>query len=141
VSTSLDPVRPRPEERSIRGTGRAVFAATLLLLVGTINIIYGIGALDGANVFVGDQRYVLTDLNKLGWVVIVLGVVQLVAGFSLMAGHAFGRVMGIGDRVDGEISCQSPADPAHFALPSLAAFERRGSHGSGCRQTRHHRSA
>jgi hypothetical protein len=72
-----------------------VFAATLLLLVGTINIIYGIGALDGANVFVSDQRYVLTDLNTLGWVLIVLGVVQLVAGFSLLAGNAFGRVMGI----------------------------------------------
>ena len=27
----------------MRGAGRAVFAATLLLLVGTINIIYGIG--------------------------------------------------------------------------------------------------
>jgi hypothetical protein len=72
-----------------------VFAATLLLLVGTINIIYGIGALDGANIFVNDQRYVLTDLNTLGWVVIVLGVVQLAAGFSLMAGNAFGRVLGI----------------------------------------------
>ena len=72
-----------------------MFAATLLLLVGTINIIYGIGALDGANVFVNDQRYVLTDLNTLGWVVIVLGVIQLGAGFSLMAGNAFGRVMGI----------------------------------------------
>jgi hypothetical protein len=95
VSTSVEPVRPRHEERSIRGTGRAVFAATLLLLVGTINIIYGIGALDGANVFVNDQRYVLTDLNTLGWVVIVLGVIQLAAGFSLMAGNAFGRVIGI----------------------------------------------
>ena len=95
VSTSVEPVRPRQEERSIRGTGRAVFAATLLLLVGTINIIYGIGALDGANIFVNDQRYVLTDLNTLGWVVIVLGVVQLAAGFSLMAGNAFGRVLGI----------------------------------------------
>jgi hypothetical protein len=55
VSTSLDPVRPRQEERSIRGTGRAVFAARLLLPAGTINIIYGIGVLDGANVFVSDR--------------------------------------------------------------------------------------
>ena len=79
----------------MRGTGRAVFAATLLLLVGTINIIYGIGALDGANVFVNDQRYVLTDLNTLGWVLIVLGVIQLAGGFSLMAGNTYGRVIGI----------------------------------------------
>jgi hypothetical protein len=79
----------------MKGTGRAVLAATMLLLVGTLNIIYGIGALDGANVFVNDQRYVLTDLNALGWVLIVLGVIQLTGGFSLMAGNTYGRVIGI----------------------------------------------
>ena len=79
----------------MRGTGRVVFAATMLLLVGTLNIIYGIGALDGANVFVNDQRYVLTDLNTLGWVLIVLGVIQLAGGFSLMAGNTYGRAIGI----------------------------------------------
>jgi len=79
----------------MRGTGRVVFAAMLLLLVGTINIIYGIGALDDANVFVNDQRYVLTNLNTLGWVLIVLGVIQLAGGFSLMAGNTYGRVIGI----------------------------------------------
>jgi hypothetical protein len=72
-----------------------VFAAILLLLVGTINIIYGIGALDDANVFVNDTRYVLTNLNTLGWVLIILGVIQLTAGFSLFAGNAYGRVIGI----------------------------------------------
>jgi hypothetical protein len=79
----------------MRGTGRVIFAATLLLIVGTLNIIYGIGALDGANIFVNDQRFVLTDLNTLGWVLIVLGVIQLGGGFSLMAGNTYGRVIGI----------------------------------------------
>lgn len=79
----------------MRGTGRIVFAATLLLIVGTLNIIYGIGALDDANVFVNDKRFILTNLNTLGWVLIVLGVIQLTAGFSLMAGRAYGRVIGI----------------------------------------------
>ena len=79
----------------MRGAGRVVFAATLLLIVGTLNIIYGIGALDDANIFVNDQRYILTNLNTMGWVLIILGVIQLAAGFSLMAGNAFGRVLGI----------------------------------------------
>ena len=79
----------------MRGAGRAMFAATLLLIVGTLNIIYGIGALDDANIFVNDQRFVLTNLNTLGWVVIVLGVIQLGGGFSLMAGNTYGRVIGI----------------------------------------------
>ena len=52
----------------MRGAGRAVFAAILLLIAGTINIIYGIGALDDANIFVNDTRYIFTNLNTMGWV-------------------------------------------------------------------------
>jgi hypothetical protein len=79
----------------MRGTGRVAFAATMLLIVGTLNIIYGIGALDNANIFTNDQRFVLTNLNTLGWVLIVLGLIQLAGGLSLMAGNTFGRVIGI----------------------------------------------
>src|SRR5215211_9533141 len=79
--------RINPRRHGMRGTGRVVFAATLLLLVGTLNIIYGIGSLDDANIFVNDKRYILTNLNTLGWVLIVLGVIQLTGGFSLMAGN------------------------------------------------------
>jgi hypothetical protein len=79
----------------MRGTGRALFAATLLMIVGTLNIIYGIGALDGANVLVNDKRFILTNLNTMGWVLIVLGVIQLGGGVSLMAGNTYGRVIGI----------------------------------------------
>jgi hypothetical protein len=79
----------------MRGAGRVVFAAILLLIVGTLNIIYGIGALDDANYFANDTRYILTNLNALGWVLIILGVIQLTGGFSLMAGNAYGRVIGI----------------------------------------------
>jgi len=79
----------------MRGTGRALLAATLLAIVGTLNIIYGIGALDGANIFTNDKRYILTNLNTLGWVLIILGVIQLGGGFSLMAGNTYGRVIGI----------------------------------------------
>ena len=79
----------------MRGTGRVVFAAVLLLIVGFINIIYGIGALDDANIFVGDTRFVLDNLNTLGSVLIIVGVVQLTGGFSLMVGNTYGRVIAI----------------------------------------------
>jgi hypothetical protein len=79
----------------MRGTGRVAFAATMLLIVGTLNIIYGIGALDDANIFTNDKRYILTNLNTLGWVLIVVGLIQLTGGLSLMAGNTFGRVIGI----------------------------------------------
>ena len=79
----------------MRGAGRVVFAGVFLLIVGTINIIYGIGALDDASVFVNDKRFILDNLNTLGWVLIILGVLQLTGGFSLLAGNTYGRVIGI----------------------------------------------
>ena len=79
----------------MRGVGRALLAATLLLIAGTLNIIYGIGALDGANVFVNDQRYIFTDLNTMGWVLIILAVIQIAGGLSLYVGNTYGRVIGI----------------------------------------------
>jgi hypothetical protein len=83
------------KEAPMRGTGRVIFAATLLLIVGTLNILYGIGALDDANIFVNDKRFILDDLNTLGWVLIILGVIQLTGGISLLAGNAYGRVIAI----------------------------------------------
>jgi hypothetical protein len=64
-------------------------------MVGVINIVYGFGALDDANVFVGDTRFILDNLNTLGWVLIIVGVVQLTGGFSLLAGNSYGRTIGI----------------------------------------------
>ena len=79
----------------MRGAGRATFAAILLLIAGTLNIIYGIGALDSANIFTNDTRYIFTNLNTMGWVLIILGVIQLTGGFSLLAANTYGRVIGI----------------------------------------------
>ena len=65
------------------------------MIAGTLNIVYGIGALDNANIFTNDTRYIFTNLNTMGWVLIVLGVIQLTGGFSLLSGNPYGRVIGI----------------------------------------------
>jgi hypothetical protein len=105
----------------MRGTGRVVLAAMLLLIAGTLNIIYGIGALDDANIFANDRRYILTNLNTLGWVLIILGVIQLAGGFSLMAGNTFGRVIGIAGGSLGAIGALLSID-GNYPWWSLALF-------------------
>jgi hypothetical protein len=67
----------------------------MLLMMGLLNVIYGIGALDDANVFVNDTRLVFSDLSTYGWILILLGALQLGAGASLMSGNTFGRVWAI----------------------------------------------
>lgn len=105
----------------MRGAGRVVFAATLLLIIGVLNVIYGIGALDDANIFVGDTRFVFTNLHTMGWVLIILGIVQLTAGFSLYSGNAYGRVLGIIGGTVGAIGALLSIGGA-FPWWSLAVF-------------------
>lgn len=79
----------------MRGVGRAAFVAILLLIAGTLNVIYGIAAVADANFWVNENHYVLANLHTWGWITIVLGAFEILAGFSLFGGGAFGRVFGI----------------------------------------------
>jgi hypothetical protein len=79
---------------AMRGLGRMLFVATLLMIGGTLNIIYGIGAVSNAHFFDSSQ-YVFSSLHTWGWITIIVGIIQVVAGISLGRGEAFGRVIGI----------------------------------------------
>ena len=81
--------RPRPE------SGWLLFAGIMIAIVGVLNVIYGIAAIDSSSFFVADSRYIFSDLNTWGWVVLILGALQLAAAFSIWNGGTFGRVFGI----------------------------------------------
>ncbi len=79
----------------VRGVGRAAFAAILLLIVGTLNLFYGIAALANSSFHVTGERYVFGNLHTWGWITIILAIIQLTASFSLFAGNVYGRAIGI----------------------------------------------
>lgn len=78
----------------MRGVGRAFFVAILLLISGVLNIIYGIAAASNAHFFANTQ-FAFSSLHTWGWITLIIGVIQVVAGVSLMGGGGFGRVIGI----------------------------------------------
>jgi hypothetical protein len=78
----------------MRGLGRAMLVAILLLIAGTLSIIYGIAAVGNAHFF-DNTQYVFSSLHTWGWITIIVGIIELAAGFSLMSGGSFGRVIGI----------------------------------------------
>jgi hypothetical protein len=77
-------------------SGWVTFAGALLLIAGVLNIIFGIAAIGDSKFFVQDQKYILSNLNTWGWITLILGLLQLLAAFSLWSGGLYGRIFGIG---------------------------------------------
>src|SRR3954463_15735771 len=87
--------RPAAYEPEPTGYGWVVFAGTMLALVGTLNFIYGIAAVSNSKFYVRDVTYVISDLKTWGWVLLVIGVTQVVAAFGIWAQTAGARWVGI----------------------------------------------
>jgi hypothetical protein len=78
------------------GRGWVTFAGVMILIAGVLNVIYGIAAIDDANFYVADARYVFSDLATWGWVQLIVGAVQVIAAFAIWRGSEFGRWIGVG---------------------------------------------
>jgi hypothetical protein len=73
------------------------FAGLVLVLVGTINAIEGLAAIVEDDVFVttGQGGLLVFDLTTWGWVHLLLGALQIVAGLALFSGATWARVTAI----------------------------------------------
>jgi hypothetical protein len=76
-------------------SGWWVFAGVLLLVAGVLNIVYGIAAIGDSKFFTENATYIISGLHTWGWITLILGVLELVAAFSLFSGGEFGRWFGI----------------------------------------------
>jgi hypothetical protein len=81
---------------SRRGDGWLVFAAVMLMIIGTINFIGGIAAIDDANFYVADAQFVFSDLNTWGWVILFTGTAQVLTAFGILARNQLSRWLGVG---------------------------------------------
>ena len=74
------------------------FCAILLMIVGFFNIIDGLTGITRANYFkgTGSSQFPLTDNVKTwGWIIFIIGIILVLAGFGLIAGSTWARVVGI----------------------------------------------
>jgi hypothetical protein len=78
-----------------RGGGWLAFAGIMIVIAGVLNVIWGIAAIDSATFFIEDERYILSDLSTWGWIILIIGVIQVLAAFSIWTGGQFGRWIGI----------------------------------------------
>jgi hypothetical protein len=76
-------------------SGWWVFAGVLLLIAGVLNIVYGIAAIGDSKFFTEHGTFIVSGLHTWGWVSLIIGVLELIAAFSLFSGGEFGRWFGI----------------------------------------------
>ena len=77
------------------GSGWIVFAASMLGIVGVWNSIEGLLGIGKSHVYGPGTTYVFSNLNTWGWILLVVGIVQVLAAFALMQGSQWARWFGI----------------------------------------------
>jgi hypothetical protein len=85
-----------PSYTDTPGMGLVSFAVIMLGLAGTFNVIEGLLAIAESRVYVGDSTFVFSDLNTWGWIITLLGALQLIAAFTIVSGSEWGRWLGVG---------------------------------------------
>lgn len=67
----------------------------MILLLGILNVIYGIAAIDNSDFFDNNADYIASSLKTWGWITLGIGILQILAAFSVWRGGVFGQVFGI----------------------------------------------
>jgi hypothetical protein len=88
----------RSSTREVSGwaVGGAIFAATMMMMVGIFQGLTGLVAIFKDSFFVVTPNYQFNvDVTTWGWTHLVLGVVVLLAGLSVLSGRLWARIVGI----------------------------------------------
>ena len=84
------------EKRSGLAVGITLFAATMLIVIGFFQAMQGLVALLNDNFYVAGQKWVFQfDVTTWGWIHLLLGIVVALAGFFVLVGQVWARVVGV----------------------------------------------
>jgi len=76
--------------------GFIVLAGVMMILAGSFQSFAGLVGIFQDEFYVSTPKYLLEfDATTWGWIHLLLGIVVLFAGFAVMAGQTWGRVVGI----------------------------------------------
>jgi magnesium-transporting ATPase (P-type) len=74
------------------GSGWVFFAGTVLFIVGTFNVIWGLTALfNDTALTVGEEGLIVWDFTAWGWIHIILGIVMILTAIGLFGGQGWAR--------------------------------------------------
>jgi hypothetical protein len=77
------------------GRGWVLFAGIVLGVAGVLNVVFGIAAVSKSNFYVSGAQYVIGNLSSLGWLLLVVGAVQVCVAFGIWAAAEWARWLGV----------------------------------------------
>ena len=81
---------------SERGSGGALFAATLMILAGAFGILQGLALIAKGTFYVQPSNYwINTGASTWCWWHLIVGLIVFAAGFGVISGAAWARWLGI----------------------------------------------
>jgi hypothetical protein len=78
-----------------RGSGWIGFAGIMMIIIGALDVVNGLWALDHKNTSPVASQLMYADLKKWGWIMLVWGIIVVLAGFMVFSRSQFGRWIGI----------------------------------------------
>ena len=86
----------RAQATSTWAVGFILFAGIMMVMAGFFQAFSGLVALFQNEFYVATRNYLFQfDATTWGWIHLLLGIVVAAAGFAVMAGRTWGRVVGI----------------------------------------------
>ncbi len=82
-------------EVSEQGSGWVTFAGVMIMILAVFNVIRGIAAISDSKFWIGDQKYVIDNLHSWGWIVLIIGVIELFVAFGIWTGGQWSRWIGV----------------------------------------------
>ena len=92
--STTDPRRER--KTSVGAYGVSVFAGVILVTLASFQILEGLSAVLKDSVYVSGLNYAYAiNLTTWGWIHLVIGVIGVAVGIGILAGQAWGHILGI----------------------------------------------
>jgi hypothetical protein len=78
-----------------QGYGWVVFAGVMIMIAGVLNFVYGIAAIGKSQFYVANSHFIVSELKTWGWIVMLIGVLQMCVAAGIWAQAGWARWAGV----------------------------------------------
>ncbi len=78
-----------------RGAGWVLFAGVMIVMAGTLNVLWGISAIANSHILINGNHYIIDHRQAWGWTVLIIGVIEILVAIGIWSRSQWGRWAGV----------------------------------------------